>query len=71
MTDPSPIRKRIRQVMERRKIDITVVWDDERALWLAEAQSLDGVGYAGVYGPTAEAPTVKEAILKLAEELEL
>ena len=54
MTDPSPIRKRIRQVMERRKIDITVVWDDERALWLAEAQSLDGVfgsGYAGVTDP--------------------
>ncbi len=61
-----PIRKRIRALEDRKKFEIAVIWDDERAVWLAQATSLyevfgkDVLG-GGYYGPATGCETVAGA----------
>ena len=66
------IHDRIREIIRGpKKIDVAIIWDDERVMWLAEATSLDGVFGSRGYGPAFEGKTVKEALINLAGEMEL
>ena len=49
-----------------------VLWDDERALWLAEVHWRRGVSpiERSLDIIAVEAPTVREALAKLGEEIE-
>jgi hypothetical protein len=70
--DYERIHARAEHIRERREFGIKVLWNDERALWLAEVHWRLGVGpiERSLDIIAVEAPTVREALAKLGEEIE-
>jgi len=67
--DQQRIRKRMQRIRELTELRVAILWDEERALWLAE---IDWSPFAGRRGEGAavEASTVREALEKLAQEID-
>ena len=72
--DYKRIRKRMRKIRERDEFNVTILWDDERAFWLAE---IDWTLFAKKQERyeedvvAVEAPTVKEVLRQLADEVDV
>jgi hypothetical protein len=68
------IHDRMSEIRKSQDLAINVLWDEERALWLAETDwrlRLGGPAYRSVDIIAAEGSTITDALARLGTEIEL